>query len=51
VMIGYVDFEAAGSVSDRFADDKNLAALRSAGVVTRSTGDGEAEVTLRVVAK
>ncbi|RZT26623.1 uncharacterized protein DUF3352 [Kribbella sp. VKM Ac-2569] len=51
VMIGYVDFEAAGSVSDRFSDDKDLAALRSAGIVTRSTGDGEAEITLRVVAK
>ncbi|WP_410787701.1 DUF3352 domain-containing protein [Kribbella sp. C-35] len=51
VMIGYVDFEAAGSVSDRFSDDKDLAALRSAGIVTRSTGDGEAEISLRVVAK
>ncbi|TDX02634.1 DUF3352 domain-containing protein [Kribbella sp. VKM Ac-2566] len=51
VMIGYVDFEAAGAVSDRFSDDKDLAALRSAGIVTRSTGDGEAEISLRVVAK
>lgn len=51
VMIGYVDFEAAGSLSSRFADDKDLAALRSAGVVARSTGDGEAEYTLRVVTK
>ncbi|TDW75856.1 DUF3352 domain-containing protein [Kribbella pratensis] len=51
VMIGYVDFEAAGAVSERFADDKDLAALRSAGIVTRSTGDGQAEFSLRVVAK
>ncbi|WP_238173454.1 DUF3352 domain-containing protein [Kribbella speibonae] len=51
VMIGYVDFEAAGALSDRFSEDKDLAALRSAGIVTRSTGDGEAEITLRVVAK
>jgi hypothetical protein len=51
VMIGYVDFEAAGSVSDRFSGDKDLAALRSAGIVTRSTGDGEAEISVRVVAK
>ncbi|TCC23916.1 DUF3352 domain-containing protein [Kribbella speibonae] len=51
VMIGYVDFEAAGALSDRFSEDKDLAALRSAGIVTRSTGDGEAEITMRVVAK
>ena len=51
VMIGYVDFEAAGALSDRFSEDKDLAALRSAGIVTRSTGDGEAEISLRVVAK
>jgi hypothetical protein len=51
VMIGYVDFEAAGSLSQRFADDKDLAALRSAGIVARSTGDGQAEFSLRVVAK
>ncbi|MFF0340690.1 DUF3352 domain-containing protein [Kribbella sp. NPDC004875] len=51
VMIGYVDFEAASAVSERLADNKDLAALRSAGIVTRSTGDGEAEFSLRVVAK
>ncbi|NIK60434.1 DUF3352 domain-containing protein [Kribbella shirazensis] len=51
VMIGYVDFEAAGSLSERFSEDKDLSALRSAGVVARSTGDGEAEYTLRVVTK
>ncbi|TDW23281.1 DUF3352 domain-containing protein [Kribbella kalugense] len=51
VMIGYVDFEAAGSLSQRFAEDKDLAALRSAGIVARSTGDGQAEFSLRVVAK
>jgi hypothetical protein len=50
VMIGYVDFEGLSSLSRRFKDE-NVSALRSAGIVTRSTGDGEAEVTLRVVAK
>ncbi|MFI5692773.1 DUF3352 domain-containing protein [Kribbella sp. NPDC051586] len=51
VMIGYVDFESIGSLSRRFAEEKDLAALRSAGIVTRSTGDGQAEFSLRVVAK
>ncbi|MEV5962484.1 DUF3352 domain-containing protein [Kribbella sp. NPDC051952] len=51
VMIGYVDFGAVGAVSPRFSSDKDLAALRSAGIVTRSTGDGQAEFSLRVVAK
>ncbi|HEY3561991.1 MAG TPA: DUF3352 domain-containing protein [Kribbella sp.] len=51
VMIGYVDFGALSAFSDRVGDSKDLAALKSAGVVTRSTGDGEAELTLRVVAK
>ncbi|MEU8223147.1 DUF3352 domain-containing protein [Kribbella sp. NPDC048915] len=50
VMIGYVDFEGLSALSSRFKDE-NVAALRSAGIVTRSTGDGEAEVTVRVVAK
>ena len=51
VTIGYVDFEAASSLSPRFSSDKDLAALRSGGFVARSTGDGQAEFTLRVVAK
>jgi hypothetical protein len=51
VMLGYVDFEAAGSLTGQVADNKDLAALRSAGYVIRVTGDGEAEFTLRVVAK
>jgi len=51
VMIGYVDFEAANSLSPKFGQNKDVAALRSAGVVARSTGDGEADFTLRVVAK
>jgi hypothetical protein len=51
VTIGYVDFEAAGSLSERFSSETNLAALRSAGYVVRSTGNGEAEFSLRVVAK
>jgi hypothetical protein len=51
VMLGYVDFEAAGSLTGQVADNKDLAALRSAGYVIRVTGDGEADFTLRVVAK
>jgi uncharacterized protein DUF3352 len=51
VSIGYIDFEAAGSLSERFSSDKDLAALKSGGFVARSTDDGQAEFTLRVVAK
>ncbi len=51
VAIGYVNFEAAGSLSPRFSSDKDLAALRSGGFVIRSTGDGQGEISLRVVAK
>ncbi|MEU4289543.1 DUF3352 domain-containing protein [Kribbella sp. NPDC026596] len=51
VTIGYVDFESVGSLSPKFGSDKDLAALRSGGFVARSTGDGQAEFTLRVVAK
>ncbi|TCO35134.1 uncharacterized protein DUF3352 [Kribbella steppae] len=51
VTIGYIDFEAAGSLSKKFSSDKDLAALRSGGFVVRSTGDGKAEFGLRVVAK
>jgi hypothetical protein len=51
VMVGYVDFAALGSLSGRVSENKDVAALKSAGVVARSTGDGEAEYTLRVVAK
>ncbi|TCC50073.1 DUF3352 domain-containing protein [Kribbella capetownensis] len=51
VSIGYIDFEAAGSLSERFSSDKDLAALKSGGFVARSTGDGQADFTLRVVAK
>ncbi|MFI7060777.1 DUF3352 domain-containing protein [Kribbella sp. NPDC050124] len=51
VTIGYIDFEAAGSLSREFSSNKDLAALRSGGYVVRSTGDGKAEFSLRVVAK
>ncbi|MEV0287559.1 DUF3352 domain-containing protein [Kribbella sp. NPDC050820] len=51
VTIGYVDFEAAGSLSREFSRNKDLAALRAGGYVVRSTGDGKAEFSLRVVAK
>jgi hypothetical protein len=36
VMLGYVDFEAAGSLTSQFTDNKDLVALRSAGYVIRS---------------
>ncbi|TCO51880.1 uncharacterized protein DUF3352 [Kribbella antiqua] len=51
VTIGYFDFAAAESLSKEISDNKDAAALRSAGFVARSTGDGEADFTLRVVAK
>jgi hypothetical protein len=51
VMIGYADFGAIGAFSQRVGENKDMAALKSAGVVARSTGDGEAEYTIRVVAK
>ena len=50
VMVGYVDFQAIGSLSSKVNRDKDYAALRSAGISTRVTGDGEGEFTLRVVA-
>jgi hypothetical protein len=50
-MIGYVDFQSLSAISQRSSSDKDLAALKSAGVVARSTGDGQAEFNLRVVAK
>jgi hypothetical protein len=51
VTIGYLDFTAADSLSKEFSSNKDVAALRSAGFVARSTGDGQADFTLRVVAK
>ena len=51
VMVGYVDFEAVKSLSDRVSANKDYDALRSAGYSVRVTGDGEADFTLRVVAK
>jgi hypothetical protein len=51
VLVGYVDFEAAGSLSGKINSDKDYAALSSAGFSTRVTDDGEADFTLRVVAK
>ena len=51
VMVGYVDFEAASSLTSELTKDKDLAALRSGGYTIRVTGDGEADFTLRVVAK
>ncbi|MEV8372200.1 DUF3352 domain-containing protein [Kribbella sp. NPDC056861] len=51
VLVGYVDFQAVSSLSKRTSTDKDYAALRSAGLSSRITGDGKADFTLRVVAK
>lgn len=51
VAVGYVDFAAIGSLDEEIGNDKDYAALRSAGLTSRVTGDGQAEFTLRVVAK
>lgn len=50
VMIGYVDFSAIGSLAMRDGDNPDFKALKSAGISSRITGDGEAEFSLRVVA-
>jgi hypothetical protein len=52
VMLGYVDFAAIRSLSpNSISDDKDYNALKSAGIASRVTGDGEAEFSLRVVVK
>jgi hypothetical protein len=51
VMVGYVDFEALSSLSKRTSSNQDYAALRSAGITSRVSGDGEGEFTLRLVAK
>ena len=51
VMLGYVDFPAVKSLTRGMGDDQDYNALRSAGIASRITGDGEAEFTLRVVVK
>ncbi|MDX6258681.1 MAG: hypothetical protein QOH84_369 [Kribbellaceae bacterium] len=51
VAVGFVDFAAIGSLDEKIGNDKDYAALRSAGLTSRVTGDGQAEFTLRVVAK
>ncbi|GAA0937728.1 hypothetical protein GCM10009554_26180 [Kribbella koreensis] len=51
VLVGYVDFASIGSLDEEIGRDKDYAALRSAGLTSRVTGDGQGEFTLRVVAK
>ncbi|WP_432949583.1 DUF3352 domain-containing protein [Kribbella sp. CA-253562] len=51
VLAGFVDFEAIGSLSEELKSNKDAAALRSAGVTVRHTEGGQADFTLRVVAK
>jgi hypothetical protein len=51
VLVGFVDFAAIGALNEEIGRDKDYAALRSAGLTSRVTGDGQGEFTLRVVAK
>ncbi|ONI69708.1 hypothetical protein BWI15_24490 [Kribbella sp. ALI-6-A] len=51
VLAGFVDFEAMASLSEELKSNKDAAALRSAGVTVRHTEGGQADFTLRVVAK
>ncbi len=49
-MLGFVDFAGIRSLAPEETDDKDFAALKSAGYSARVTGTGEAEFALRVVA-
>ena len=49
--LGYVDFPAVKGLARDMGEDRDYNALRSAGISSRITGDGEAEFTLRVVVK
>lgn len=52
VMLGYVDFPAVKELArSSMRDNEDYDALRSAGIASRITGDGEAEFTVRVVTK
>lgn len=51
VSIGYVDFDGVKKIAGRELDNPDFNVLRSAGYTSRITGDGEAEFTVRVVAK
>jgi hypothetical protein len=50
-LAGFVDFEAIGSLDEELKSNKDAAALRSAGMTIRHTEGGQADFTLRVVAK
>lgn len=51
VSIGYVDLDGVKKTVGRDLGSADLDVLRSAGYTSRITGDGEAEFTVRVVAK
>lgn len=51
IMLAYVDFDALVAFNPRHLDTPDFKALKSAGMVSRQTADGDAEFTLRVVAK
>ncbi|MGC4942698.1 DUF3352 domain-containing protein [Kribbella sp. DT2] len=51
VLAAYVDFDGIGALTDELKSNKDAAALRSAGVTIRHTEGGQADFTLRVVAK
>jgi hypothetical protein len=51
-LLAYVDFAASESLLPQSElDNKDLKALRSAGITSRATDDGQGEFTLRVVAR
>ncbi|GAB2584986.1 DUF3352 domain-containing protein [Kribbella endophytica] len=51
VLAAYVDFDGIGALTEELKANKDAAALRSAGVTIRHTEGGQADFTLRVVAK
>jgi hypothetical protein len=51
VLAAYVDFDGIGSLTEELKANKDAAALRAAGVTIRHTEGGQADFTLRVVAK
>ena len=51
MLAAYVDFDGIGALTEELKANKDAAALRSAGVTIRHTEGGQADFTLRMVAK
>lgn len=51
IVLAYVDFEALVGFAPRQLDNPDFKALKSAGLVSSQTANGDTEFTLRVVAK